>query len=77
MPGRMVVSAAIFVLGLLLQACSNAPQPPISGADPSSPDARVPAIAYHAVTDGYTTGRPVEPLPWREQNERIAPVPKP
>lgn len=77
MPGRIAAPAAVLILGLLMQACSNAPQPPLSGADPSSPDARVPAVAYHAVTGGYTTGRPVEPLPWRQQNERIAPVPKP
>ncbi len=39
--------------------------------------ARVPPSAYRSTLGSYTSQRPVEPTPWREQNERIAPSPKP
>jgi hypothetical protein len=62
---------------LLAQACSPPPPAPFAGPDPSDPRARVPAVAYRPAVAPYASQRPVEPLPWREQNDRIAPAPKP
>lgn len=61
-------------LSLLLVACSAAPERPLAAADPSDPNTRVPATAYRPVLGGYASQRPVEPAPWREQNERVAPA---
>lgn len=67
---RRVVAVA--ALGLLAAACT-ATAPPLSGADPSDATVRVPAMTYRSVLGGYVSRRPVEPAPWREQNERVAP----
>jgi hypothetical protein len=77
MSRRIATPAAVLVLALLMQACSNVLQVPLAGADPSSPATRVRGVTYRPVTGGYFASRPLEPLPWREQNERVAPVPKP
>jgi hypothetical protein len=75
--GRWRVLALVCV-GALLTACSIAPPPaPLAGADPADPTARVPAAAYHPTLGGYRSQRPVEPKPWTEQNERVAPAEKP
>ena len=60
---------------LLTDACA-APPPPRA---PTAADAgvAVPAARYSSVTAPYARQRPVEPLPWREQNERVAPQAKP
>lgn len=51
--------------------CAAAPPASIlAAADPSSP---VPAARYSSVAAPYTRQRPVEPLPWRERNQRVAP----
>jgi len=57
----------------LLSACAAGPQRPLAGPDPAAPEARVPATVYRPVLSGYVSRRPVEPAPWREQNERVAP----
>jgi hypothetical protein len=59
-----------------LAACTTAGAP-IVGADPSDPKAPVPAVRYQQATAGYVSQRPVTPQPWRRQNERVTPQPKP
>lgn len=61
---------------LLLAGCLQAPLPPLAGKDPSDPRARVPRVGYRPVLGSYASRRPVEPTPWREQNERVAPAEK-
>ena len=56
---------------LLAGGCAAAPPASVlAAADPASP---VPATRYSSVTAPYTPQRPVEPLPWRERNERVVP----
>jgi hypothetical protein len=64
----LIVAALV---ALLAGGCTAVPPPPhLAAADPNAP---VPAVRYSAVTAPYTRQRPVEPLPWRERNERVAP----
>jgi hypothetical protein len=44
--------------------------------DPSDPGQVVPATTYQPVTSGLQSFRPVDPLPWGSQNEKVAPKPK-
>jgi hypothetical protein len=60
-----------------LTACSQAPPSPFAGRDPSNPQAAVPPVAYRSTVAPYVSRRPVEPRPWGEQNERVAPAEKP
>jgi hypothetical protein len=69
----LVAAAAVAALA----ACSPPPPVPFAGPDPSDPRARVPAVAYRPAVAPYASQRPVEPLPWRERNDGIAPAPKP
>jgi hypothetical protein len=59
-------------LALLVAGCARAPSTPFA-ADPSDPEARVPAVSYRPTVAPYTRQRPVDPAPWREQNDRVAP----
>lgn len=68
---------ALVLLGIVLQACSGAPAAPGLQPNPSNPQARVKPAAYRGVLGGYTSQRPVEPLPWRERNERVTPEVRP
>jgi hypothetical protein len=61
-------------LTLLAAACKPI-STPFAGADPADPSARVPATRYQSSLGAYERQRPVEPLPWREQNERVTPQP--
>ena len=64
-----LIAAAL--AALMAGGCAAAPPAAIlAAADPSTP---VPAARYSSVTAPYTRQRPVEPLPWRERNERVAP----
>lgn len=67
----------LIVIALMLLAAACRPVSyPLTGADPSDPSAPVPAARYQSALGAYERQRPVEPLPWREQNERVAPQPK-
>lgn len=63
-------------LCLLTAACSAVPDQLAGGPDPADPAVRVPATDYRSVLSGYARQRPVEPAPWREQNDRVAPAQK-
>ena len=66
--------ASLFLaVGYAVSGCAAAPPQQVAAADPA---VRVPAAAYRPVLGGYTSLRPVEPLSWREQNERVMPRPK-
>lgn len=76
-----VVHAAVkisILFGLILgiTGCAAAPPYPLAMADPSKPAARVPPAGYRSTIGPYTSLRPVEPLSWREQNERVMPQQK-
>jgi hypothetical protein len=70
------VLAAVPLLALLLAGCADAPRLPVAGPDPSDPGARAPRVGYRSTIGSYKSQRPVEPAPWGEQNERVAPRPK-
>lgn len=71
-PALRTVLAVAFV-AVLAGACARAPVAPFAGADPSDPETLVPPTRYRSTVAPYTKQRPVDPGPWREQNERITP----
>jgi hypothetical protein len=73
---RYSLPAAVGAVVLLMQGCATAPSQPFATTQPSDADARVPAASYRPVLSGYSSQRPVEPLPWREQNRRVTPEQK-
>lgn len=62
-------------LALLVAACTPISQSNV-GPDPADPSVRVPSARYESALGGYLSRRPVEPRPWREQNERVTPRPE-
>ncbi len=72
--GRVFLVASF---ATLTSACVTPPRSPLTAADPSNPSARVSALRYRSTLSPYTSQRPVEPAPWREQTERLPPQPKP
>jgi hypothetical protein len=72
--GRLATALA---LTATLAACGGGRPPPYAGPDPSDPVAPVRAVVAPSTIGPYTRQRPVEPAPWQQQNERIAPAPKP
>lgn len=48
----------------------------LAGQDPANPHTRVQQIRERTGIETYQSRRPVEPSPWREQNERVAPKEK-
>lgn len=67
----MVVAAAAFMFG-----CSSDLPRQVADRDPSDPRVRVPAAAYRPTVGSYESLRPVEPAPWVQQNQQVAPQPK-
>ncbi|HKY88210.1 MAG TPA: hypothetical protein VJL90_15740 [Pseudorhodoplanes sp.] len=65
----------VIALTLLAAACKPL-SVPLAGGDPSDPSAPVPKTRYQSSLGSYERQRPVEPEPWRQQNERVAPQPK-
>lgn len=66
-----VTSVLIAAVAFSAAGCAAPPAPSLAAA--ADPNARVPATRYNSVTAPYTRQRPVEPLPWRERNDRVAP----
>lgn len=68
--------APVALAALIVGGCSLTPPAPLhaAAADPHVP---VPAARYSSVVGPYARQRPVEPLPWREQNDRVAPQANP
>lgn len=65
-------SIPIAALAVLLAACSSVPETSTAGG-PADPGARVPRQSYTPVTAGTVDYKPVEPQPWKRQNENVAP----
>lgn len=73
---RYRLAAVLAAVALLTQGCAPIPSQPFVGAEASNPDVRVPPAPYRPVLGTYSRQRPVEPAPWRERNDRVAPTPK-
>lgn len=67
-----LVSAAAFALGGCMPVTV-----PLAGADPADPNVRVAGVGYRSTVAPYTRLRPAAPAGWREQNQSVAPTPKP
>jgi hypothetical protein len=74
---RRLASLAGVCLVVLAQGCTAQPPLPLAGPDPSNPAARTKTTAYRSNIAPYDSRRPVEPKPWTEQNQQIAPTPQP
>jgi len=61
---------------LLLAGWGDPPTPLRNKANPADPRAPVPPVLYRSTIGPYRSRRPVEPAPWSEQNQRVAPQPK-
>lgn len=72
---RFGTSVGVAVAALMLGGCMPTTVP-LAGADPVDPNARVVPVGYRSTVAPYNSLRPTAPLPWREQNDRVAPVPK-
>jgi hypothetical protein len=70
-----LVAIAGACLTLLSGCMATGPAPSLAAA--ADPQVRVPPTRYNSVTAPYTPQRPVEPTPWRERNERVAPQASP
>lgn len=68
---RLALSCALV---LALAGCGGAPPPTITaGPNPADPGAVIVAAPYVPVMAGTVNHQPVEPKPWRDMNERVAP----
>jgi hypothetical protein len=74
---RSALRAGLLLAAMLAQGCASAPPAPLAGPNPADPGATVPPARYGGTLGPYVGARPVEAGSWREQNERIAPEPKP
>jgi hypothetical protein len=74
-PSRVAV---VLCVAPLLAACfPTTPRPPIAGSHPADPAAPAPPATYRPALGDYRSYRPVEPKPWTEQNQQVAPAEKP
>ncbi len=73
---RYWLPAVLATAALLTQGCAPTPPRPFDGGRASDPDVRVPPTAYRSVLGNYSSQRPIEPTPWRERNDRVAPTQK-
>jgi hypothetical protein len=68
--------AGMAVTALTLAGCVPTAVP-LAGADPADPGTKVAGAGYRSTIAPYTSLRPTAPSSWREQNERVAPAPRP
>jgi hypothetical protein len=64
--------AFVAAAALALSGCSST-LPTTVGLDPADPATPVPGARYGTVTAGTEDHGPVEPKPWTEQNQSVAP----
>ena len=72
---RFRILARMAVIAVPLGGCIPT-SVPLASADPAHPGAKVAGVGYHSTIAPYTSRRPTAPSSWREQNDRVAPVPK-
>lgn len=73
----MKQAAIICFAGVALSTQAMAQTPTLGARDPSDPRQGVPSVRYQSVTSGARSFRPIDPLPWRGVNDRVAPKPRP
>jgi hypothetical protein len=61
---------------LPMQGCKTSSPFVAAAADPADANAPVAATTHRSTTDTYVRLRPVEPRPWIEQNQGVAPRPR-
>ena len=71
---RLKLSALAAVAGILA-GCAQ-PAMPLRAADPADSRTPVPPVSYRPATASYRPMRPSAPMPWRQQNDSVAPQPK-
>lgn len=69
-------SLLLFLTAALASGCASPLPVPFAGADPVDPSAPAPRTDYQSTIGGYSAQRPVDPVPWQERNQRVAPAPK-
>ncbi|SEI22362.1 hypothetical protein [Tardiphaga sp. OK245] len=72
---RFGTLAAMTAASMALGGCMPTTVP-LAGADPANPGTKVAGVGYRSTVAPYSSLRPVAPSSWREQNDRVAPVPK-
>jgi hypothetical protein len=77
LPRRLASLAGLLVLAALAHGCTAQPPLPVAGRDPANPAARTKATAYRSDIAPYESRRPVDPKPWQEQNQQVAPPREP
>ena len=70
---KIAVPLVLLAAGGLASGCA-APYPG-AAHDPADPAAKVPGVGYRPTIAPYSSLRPAVPMPWREQNQRVAPSP--
>lgn len=73
---RRGVLATVALAASALAGCMPATVP-LAGTDPADPSAKVAGVGYRSTVAPYTRLRPAAPAGWREQNQSVAPTPKP
>lgn len=69
---RLGLCGCATIAALSAAGCSAAPPLPQAAAAADA-SITVPAVRYSSVTAPYMRQRPLEPLPWLEQNRRVTP----
>jgi hypothetical protein len=72
---RFQMLAGVVVTSFTLGGCIPTAVP-LAGANPADLGARVAGVGYRSTIAPYSSLRPTAPSSWREQNERVTPVPK-
>jgi len=73
---RAFEAAAALAIAATVAGCWTPPAAPLVGADPSDPTSKTFAVRYRSTVAPYSSQRPVDPAPWREQNEHVTPPAK-
>jgi hypothetical protein len=73
---RFGAIALLPIAVLILAGWRDAPVPPVVGSNPADPAAPAPRVDYRSTIAPYKSRRPIDPAPWGEQNQRVAPQPK-
>jgi hypothetical protein len=73
---RFPALAGVAVTALALGGCIPTTVP-LTSADATDPGVKVAGVGYRSTIAPYNSLRPTAPSSWREQNDRVAPAPKP